>query len=162
MKLRPAIVLVASVVLVSVLSYFKPVLSYEVVTHQAISEQATRDSSLDKILRYRLGITERGIRTQLFDGNTQKTVLDWISEGSALEDGYSIFPPLPLGRFLNHFPPSSSAVDSLAAGEAWDFISQRSKWFRRVWNRRLMSAVRRLVGWLELIFFPTPPDSPRS
>ena len=72
---------------------------YEVETHQGISQEAVRSSSVQSTVRDSLGI-DSGIEARLKDGKVEKTIQGWVVEGSKREDDYTTFPS---GRFRNHF-----------------------------------------------------------
>ena len=59
--------------------------SFEVNTHSALSERAVQNSSVDDFLKSQLGLTV-GVETNLSDGNTTRTVIRWMQEGSVRED----------------------------------------------------------------------------
>ncbi len=77
---------------------------YEIETHEAITQEAVRSSSVHDVLRNFLGLRQ-GINTSLGDTGVERTIQGWASEGAKREDDSFVanFFFNPYGRFLNHF-----------------------------------------------------------
>ncbi len=73
-------------------------------THEIINEEATKRSSLDSVLKERLGIPE-GIDKTLRGTTEANKVLRWIRRGGTFEDLGATVPPTTSGpgRFYRHF-----------------------------------------------------------
>ncbi len=106
------------------------VAAYEVGTHEEMSGQAARSSSLNKYLSL-IGL--KSLEDELTDTDTKLSIVDWIRQGANSEDDTL---SLNFARYRNHFynPLSGLGLNALGSGEPspdWglentrDFATQR-------------------------------------
>jgi len=90
---RPSII-IAALVWLSGGFASEPALGWEVLTHRVISQEAINASNINQVLRESLGL-ENGLSSPLRDDDSERSIEQWIGEGSRREDDFP--------RFLNHF-----------------------------------------------------------